>query len=427
MKHLFVTMILVLTASLCGRCQITIEECIRLAEENYPLVKRYELLSATKEIELSDINKSWLPRINLYAQATGQNIVPSFPESLTGVLSQMGQDVRGLGKIQYKAGADISQPVWDGGASKERRELIRAQETAHRTTLDVELYSVRERVENLFFAILLTEQQIAQNRTTYDVLISNLEKLRAMLRNGTAMQADLDMVEAQALTLNQHITSAKSATKGYRQVLGIFTGKNLEDRQFSMPSAAIPQNNESERPELGLFESRLRLNHLAERLSNTSLMPKIGLFAQAYYGYPGFDYFKSMINRNLSFNIMAGIKISWNVDAFYTKKNTFRKTSVENSNITTDRDLFLFNSDMQSAAQRATIEGIRKVMQDDAKIIKLRSNVRKAAESQLENGIIDTNALLTKIADENLALLTAQFHEIQLLQEIYKLKYTLNR
>ncbi|MDE6769872.1 MAG: TolC family protein, partial [Muribaculaceae bacterium] len=160
---------------------------------------------------------------------------------------------------------------------------------------------------------------------------------------------------------------------------------------------------------------------------DTSLMPRIGFFAQAYYGYPGFDYFKSMINRDLSFNILAGVKVSWNIDSFYTKKNSTRRTLVNAETISADREIFLFNTDMQTASQRVAIEGIRKVMKDDAKIIELRGNVRKAAESQLENGVIDATTLLTKISDENIARLTAQLHKIQLLQEIYKLKYILNR
>lgn len=427
MKQFITFLLFAIISSLCGYAQITIEECVRLAEDNYPLIKKYELLSATREIDLSDINTSWLPRIGAYGQVTGQNVVPSFPKPLTGVLEQMGQEMKGLGKVQYKVGVDVSQTIWDGGTSAIRRDMTRSKEETQRATLDVELYSVRERVENLYFAVLLTEEQIAQNQVTQNLLIRNLEKLRAMLRNGTAMQSDLDMVEAQSLTLAQNIAMAQNAVKGYRCVLGIFTGKNLENQQFTRPTATEPQSSESERPELKLFESRLKLNRLSDRLTDTSLMPKIGFFAQAYYGYPGFDYFKSMINRDLSFNILAGVKVSWNIDSFYTRKNSSRKTLVNAENIAADRDLFIFNSDMQTASQRVAIEGIRNIMKDDSKIIELRSNVRKAAESQLENGIIDATALLTKISDENLARLTAQLHTIQLLQEIYKLKYILNR
>lgn len=422
-----IAVILSCFSSIGSYAGVTIEECVEKAMSNYPLVRKYGLLEATRDIELSDINKEWLPRVGIYAQATAQNLVPSFPETLTGVLNQMGQDVRGLGKMQYKLGADVSQTIWDGGVSKAKRELIRSQDAISHASLDVELYSLRERVENIYFAVLLTEEQVAQCRVTQKVLENNLDKLRSMLRNGVAMQSDIDMVEAQSLELNQKIVQAQSALKGYKRVLELFIGESLGEKEFERPAGDIPVDLKSNRAELKLFDNRIAANQAAEWLSKTSMLPKIGLFAQAYYGYPGFDYFQSMMNKNLSFNILAGVKISWDLHSLYTKKNISKRASVNIEDVIADKELFLFNSNIQTTSQLETIEGLKDIMREDGRIINLRSNVRKAAESQLNNGVIDATALLTKISDENLAELAAKFHEIQLIQEIYKLKYILDR
>lgn len=427
MKKPIILFFCLIIAPLCVTAQITIEQCVEKAMENYPEIRKYDLVSATREIDLSDIDKGWLPRISAYGQATVQNAVPSFPESLSGVLQQMGQSMRGLDKLQYKVGVDISQTIWDGGLSRARRDVSRLTSETQRKNIDVELYAVRQRVENLYFAILLTEEQIAQTGNALALVKGNLEKLRSMLRNGTAMQCDVDMVAAQALTMEQDITRARSAVRGYRQVLEIFIGESLSDRALAMPDALMTSDMRPARPELSLFENRIAAAQASRRLSDVSLMPKVGFFAQTWYGYPGFDYFKSMMNRNPSFNIMAGVKVTWNIDAFYTKKNTARRTAVDTGNIMAEKETFLFNTGIQSVSQQEKISGLRSVMADDAKIIELRTNVRKAAESQLENGVIDATALLTKITDENQAKLTARFHEIQLIQEIYNLKYILNR
>lgn len=427
MKKPIILLFCLIIAPLCVTAQITIEQCVEKAMENYPEIRKYDLVSATREIDLSDIDKGWLPRISAYGQATVQNAVPSFPESLSGVLQQMGQSMKGLDKLQYKVGVDISQTIWDGGLSRARRDVSRLTSETQRKYIDVELYAVRQRVENLYFAILLTEEQIAQTGNSLALVKGNLEKLRSMLRNGTAMQCDVDMVAAQALTMEQDITRARSAVRGYRQVLEIFIGESLSDRALVMPDALMPSDMRPERPELSLFENRIAAALASRRLSDVSLMPKVGFFAQTWYGYPGLDYFKSMMNRNLSFNIMAGVKVTWNIDAFYTKKNTARRTAVDTGNVMAEKETFLFNTGIQSVSQQEKISGLRSVMADDAKIIELRTNVRKAAESQLENGVIDATALLTKITDENQAKLTARFHEIQLIQEIYNLKYILNR
>ena len=425
-KVFFIFLILFLKISPI-QAELTLEHCQELARENYPVIKKYGLLEKSLEIDLSDINKSWLPSIVIYGQGTIQNITPSFPNALEDVLAQMGQEIKGLGKLQYKVGVDLSQNIWDGGASKAKRELSRSQVEMQKASLEVELYSLRQKVENIFFAILLTREQINQSRLTLELLNANLSLLESMYKNGTAMRSDLDMVKAQMLTLKQTIIQAESSETSYRKLLGIYIGEDVSNETLVTPDDSMPNSLNSERPELHLFKSRLQTSESSRNLINASLMPKIGLFVQAYYGYPGFDYFKSMMTRDLSFNILAGVKASWNIDSFYTKKNRLNKIDLDLSNIEIEREIFLFNSNLQTEKDLEVIEGLKKVMEDDAEIIELRQNVRKAAESQLRNGIIDATALLTKITDENIARLTAKLHEIQYIQQIYNLKNTLNQ
>lgn len=407
--------------------QVTLEECVTLAQDNYPLIQKYDLLKQTKEVNLSDINKSWLPQINVYGQGTVQNETPSFPESLAGIISQTGTNISGLNEWQYKVGADISQNIWDGGTSKTKRKIEHAEDAERQAAMDVQLYAIRERVEDLYFGILLMDEQIEQTRNMQALLQSNLDKLRSMQKNGTAMQSDVDMVEAQYLSTNQQLIQAESASGSYRKVLELFTGKSLAGQELLKPDASIPQDLKPDRPELRQFEAQLLANEAKNASITASTMPKIGLFAQAYYGYPGFDYFESIMNRDPSFNILAGVKVSWNIGAFYHKKNDKRKLRLASDNIIVERDIFLFNTNLKTRSQLDRIDELKAVMKENDRIVQLRENVRKAAESQLDNGIIDATALLTKLTDEKQARLNASYHEIQLLQNIYQLKYTLNK
>ena len=241
------------------------------------------------------------------------------------------------------------------------------------------------------------------------------------------MQSDVDMVEAQYLSNAQQLIQAESTSKSYRKVLEIFTGRSLVGQELVRPDASIPQSLMSDRPELRHFEAQLQANEARNASITASTMPRIGLFAQAYYGYPGFDYFESMMNRDPSFNILAGVKVSWNIGAFYTKKNHRRKLRLASDNIAVERDVFLFNMDLQTRSQLDHIDELKAVVEKNDRIVELRTNVRKAAESQLDNGVIDATALLTKLTDEKQARLAASYHEIQLLQSIYQLKYTLNK
>lgn len=427
MLRLYLLLALSLFVCVQMSAQVTLEECIALAEENYPIISKYDLLEQTKEVNLSNINKGWLPQINVYGQGTVQNDTPSLPESLTNIINQTGTNIAGLNEWQYRIGADISQNIWDGGTSKVHRKIERAEDAERQAAIDVQLYAVRERVEDLYFGILLMDAQIEQVKNMQLLLQSNLDKLRIMQSNGTAMQSDVDMVEAEYLGTVQQLTQAESASQSYRNVLGLFMGKSIVGQKLVKPEAFIPQDMMPSRPELKYFEKQLQTNEARNASITANMMPKIGLFAQLYYGYTGFDYFENMMNRNPSFNILAGVKLSWNIGALYNKKNDRMKLKLSSDNINVERDIFLFNINLQSRSQLDHIDELKAVIKNNDRIVELRANVRKAAESQLDNGVIDATALLTKLTDEKQARLTAAYHEIQLLQSIYELKYTLNK
>lgn len=427
MKKSIIILLLGMFVPISVPAQITLDYCLDRAEKNYPLIHKYDLVAKTTDLSLTDINKGWLPRINVYGQATIQNVVPEFPGQLKDILVKLGQDYKGLGHFQYKVGVDVSQTIWDGGASKAQREIERTSAAEQQAALSVRMYAVREKVMNLYFGILLMDEQIAQVENTIALLKANHTLMQSMKTNGVATQSDVDMVEAQLLTMTQQLTGARSAAKSYKDVLAVYIGESIDGKSLVKPEATIPANLDSNRPELELFNAQNRHNNALDAAINSSVMPRIGFFAQSWYGYPGINYFESMMKRNPSFNLLTGVKISWNVDAFYTRKNSRRKLTLAGEGIENDREVFLYHTRLQTAAQTQEIDGIRSVMADDSRIVELRSSVRQAAESQLRNGVIDPTALLSKITDENQALLTARYHEIQLLQNIYKLKNTLNR
>lgn len=423
-KMLFVIMLV------CGAAPsraVTLEECVAKAEANYPLISKYRLVEQVTEIKLSDINKGWLPDVSVNGQATIQNKVPAFPDALENILKQMGQDFKGLSPFQYKVGIDVQQTIWDGGMSKAGREVHRASSRVQKHALDVDMYGVRQRVEDLYFGILLIDEQTKQSELALRQLESNRDKLAFMLRNGMVMQSDMDQMEVQILTVSRQIAQARAVAESYRKVLELFTGDSLSGCELERPSAEMPASLEPDRPEQKLFDARLHLADAQRGSVTASLMPKAGFFAQAYYGYPGIDYFRSMRVRTPDFNVMAGIRIQWEIGSFYTRRNKLTGIELDRAQTEADREVFLFNNRLASERQSGDIEALRRLMADDARIIELRRNVRRAAESQLENGVIDTYALVSKITDENQAEITARYHEVELLRKIYQLRNIINR
>lgn len=429
MKHVRLIIVLLSTVlgSAVGFPQLTLDYCLSRAHDNYPLIKKFDIINQTEAISLSDISKGWLPRIGAFAQATVQNTVSSFPDPLKAMLNNSGTSASGMSLFQYKAGVELNQLIWDGGRSKAQEAVQRSSTACQTAAIEVEMYTIRERVESIYFGLLLINEQIAKIHSTIGVLESNLTRLHSLVEKGMAIQSDANMIEAQLLTVRQSLIEAENTESSYRRVLSIFIDENIDGKSLMRPADEIPASFESNRPELSLFDCQITHNDMLSKAIDTSIKPQVGFFAQAYYGYPGFNLFESMMKRIPSFNAMAGIKISWNIDALYTKKNSIAKLSLASDMVRADRDIFHFNTSLKRAQELENIEGLRKVMMEDARIVELRTDVRQAAESQLNHGIIDTNALLTKISDETQAVLNRTLHEIQLLQAIYKLKNTLNQ
>lgn len=416
-----------LLAGLSAGAQVTLDECRRLAREHYPEIRQYDLVRRTEEYTLSNARQAWLPQLSFAAQATWQTEVPSFPNALAGMLAQQGIDMPGMNKDQYKAALELNQTLWDGGKSEADKRIARAEAAEQARSADVDLYALQGRVDNLFFGILLLDERIAQTRLTLDLLRSNLEKVRALQRNGVAMQSDADAVEAELLTVNQQLTQVTASRDSYRRMLEIFTGRPLDGEQLERPDASEPRSMESSRPELALFDATADKLTAQERLVKSATRPRFGLFAQGYYGYPGMDYFQSMMSSDWSWNAMVGVKMSWNFGAYYTRKNSLAKLQTAKAQVEVQRDIFLFNTRLQTAEENGDIVRLRKALADDDRIVALRRSVREAAESKLRNGVIDTDDLLRKITDEAAAATARSAREIELLKTIYELKHTINR
>ena len=425
MKQFFLTLFAVVcTVASSGQ---SLEECRHLAREHYPEIRQYDLIAQTEQYNLSNAARAWIPQVTLSGQATYQSATPTYPEAFNTILQANGIEMAGISRDQYKIAVEVSQHIWDGGKSKADKAITEAEAEEQRSRVDVSLYDLQSRVDNLYFGILLLDERKAQTEALIEVLASNLARLQTYYKNGVAMQADVDAVEAELLTARQTLVQVESLRASYRRMLEIFIGQPLAAENLERPAMQQLQSRTSARPELALFEAQESKLEAQRKAINASLMPRFSAFAQGYYGYPGLDMFKSMVSSAWTPNAIVGVRMSWNIGAFYTKRNNLEKLNAAEKQIAVQRDVFLFNTQMLTTQDDGEIARLRQAIADDSRIVELRRRVRMAAESQLENGVIDATDLLRKITDETSASLARSTHEIELLQATYRLKTTLNQ
>ena len=435
--HIGLSLIIFCLSLSSARAQ-TLEACQEAAAHNYPLIKQHDLIAKTTELTVKNIQKGWLPQVSASAQATYQSDVTAWPEQMQTMLTGMGVDLVGLKKDQYRVGIDVQQTVYDGGAIRSQKAIAREQGQVQAAQNEVNIYNVRKRVNEMYFALLLTDEQIRLNGDLQQLLASNEQKLASMHKNGTAAESDYLSVKAERLGVVQQATSLKAQRNAVARMLSVFCGiPSPEPRAGELDSLItnnVAQGNPSplfgegsvKRPELLAIDAQLRLTDAQEHALDAALMPKLGVFAQGWYGYPGLNMFEDMMRHRWTLNGIVGARLTWNIGALYTRKNDRAKLNAQREMYGVQRETFLFNNNLEQIQQNENIARYRKLLADDAEMITLRSSIRKAAESKLAHGIIDVNDLVREINAENAALVQQRVHEIEMLKEIYDLKFTLN-
>lgn len=414
--------VVVFTSAMALRGQ-TLSECQQAAQQNYPLIERFDLIGKTTAYTLDNIQKGWLPQVSATAQATLQSDVVSWPDNMKPMLLQMGVDFRGLKRDQYRIGVDVSQTVYDGGSIKNQKEMARLQGKVEAAENEVNLYAVRKRVNELYFSLLLIDSRISLNKDLQEVFIANERKLASMLKEGTAAESDFNSVKAERLNVEQQTTNLTAQRNTLKMLLSALCGIEVEKPIMPDETDISDRNN---RPELRLIDTQLMLADAKEKMLDSQLLPRLSVFASGFYGYPGYNMFDDMMNRRWSLNGMIGTRLTWNIGALYTRKNDKAKIRLQREEAENLRSLFLFNNNIDRLQQSENIKRYKTLMESDMEIINLRSSVRRAAESKLSHGIIDVNDLVKEINNENAARLQLSIHKIEMLKEMYDLNFTTN-
>lgn len=396
--------------------QLTLEECQRAARENYPLVKQYELIGKTRDFTLENASKGYLPQISVSGKVSYQSDVTKMPIAIQGLEF-------GLDKDQYQAVVELNQAIWDGGTARQRREEAKVAADVREGQVKVNLYALRERVNQIYFAVLLIDAQLEQNALLQAQLERNYRQVEACVAQGVATPPDLDAVSVEQLNARQTAAELRMNRRAYLEVLGMLTGKgDLAHEALVRPSVDMPVSAELLRPELSLYDSRRKQLEVQERGLDTGIMPRLSLFAQGAYGDPGLN----MLEGGFKPYYIAGLRLSWNIGGFYTRKNDKRLLDVSRSDIDVQEEAFRLENRMEAAQYRRAVERLDTLMKNDDELLRLRGNIRRAAEAKVEGGTLTVTEMLREVLAEDQARQTKIVHDIQRLQALCNIKYVLN-
>lgn len=385
-----------------SQTSLTIDEAYRLAKDNYPLVKQMALIEKTKEYSIENANKGYLPQLNINGQGTYQSDVTSI--SIPGVTTIS------LSKDQYRLYGEISQTVTDGGIIKQQKELVKASAETEQQKIEVELYKLKDRINQLFFGILLIDAQIEQTELLKKDIQAGIDKTNAAIANGTALKSNADNLKAELLKINQRTIELLFNRKEYADMLAFFIAQRLDENTKFITPIIRPVSTGINRPELKLYEAQKKSFDIQNNLITAKNLPKLGLFFQGGYGRPGLNF----LNNDFVTYYIAGVRLNWGLGGLYTAKNDRNLLKINQQTIDVQKEVFLFNTNLSLSQQNSEISKFQKLVYSDDEIIILRESIKITAKSQLENGAITSSDYLIYVNAEDQARQNRLLHQVQL-------------
>ncbi len=407
-KLLVITFIsLLYIPSIIAQNTITLEQCYQYAEVNYPFTIQKDLLASITDESIQKINATWSPQVYINAQATYQSEVTSLNLSIPGI------EINELSKDQYKATLDVSQLLYDVGISKQQRSIQMYINEVETQKVNVEMYTIKERINQLYLTLLQADKQIALNNNLQRELDNQSEKIKASKQFGTANQFQVDILSAEVIKVEQREIEIQSAREAAIKMLSQLTGKTLApDTKFEMPAIVFKNADTiNARPELKLLnlQADLALSQMA--YANATALPRLSLFAQGGYGRPGLNF----LDDTFQFYYIGGIKLNYPLWTGNIKSHEAEIYNLNAARIEENKKTYLINTSVQSAQQLAEVKKFTKLIDKDYEIIALKSKITAGAQAQLDNGTLAADDFINYITAENDAKINLAIHEIQLL------------
>ncbi|HEY9542519.1 TolC family protein [Prevotella sp.] len=386
---------------------LTIDLCKQLARDHYPALKQYQLLTQTAQYTIENAAKAWLPQVSASLNGLAFTDILKADGALKPLTDDMPRQVL-TGNIT------VRQNLYDGGRTKAVRRLAAATAEVERQQLTVALYELNHRIEQLYFGILIHDAKLRQNELFQSDLALSRQTIVALMRGGMANQGDLDAVDVESVKARQAMEALQASRSAYVNMLGIFVGRNLQGDSLTCPEPTVV-GQENRHPQLAFYQSQIdRLQNKRQQL-NTRLLPTLSAFGTGLY--------HSRVSRLIKPTIWAaGLTMSWNIGALYTRKNELRSLDVERRMIESRRETFLFNNRLENEQTSGNIESLRRQLALDAELVALRERLRTTSEKRVNFGTESVNELLRKINGLNEARQQQSIHQLQLIYETYTLK-----
>ena len=403
MKRFIIILTILTTLPSLAQQPITLDECYSLSAQNYPLAKQSLLFEAQNKLDIDVISNAKLPQFNLDAQATYQSDVIEIPIPNT--------NIEGLNKDQYRATLSVNQLIYNGGATDATLNVKSAQTKTKQKQVDVNLYQLKQKINQLYFSILLLQETKVLIAAKQAQLQAKLNEVQSGVTYGVVLPTSDKVLEAELLKLNQEFREVESNKASLIETLSSIIGQSLDiSTSFQNPLVKTPLKTELNRPELELFQLKKEEIESNEALIAKQNSPKLLGFATGGYGNPGLN----MLDNSFQTFYTVGVKLNWHVFDWKSSEKQRQSIAINKDIVDIESETFKLNTNIELNQQQKEIDKIEEFIESDLEIINLRKDVLKSADSQLKNGVITASAYITELTNLYEDESTLVKHKIQL-------------
>jgi outer membrane protein TolC len=403
MKPFLTILIILITFSSIAQQSITLEECYRLVAENYPVAKQLELFEAQNKLDSEVISTSKLPQLSLDAQATYQSDVIEVPIP--------SANIEPLNNDQYRATVSVNQLIYNGGLVNASLDMKSAQLKTKQKQVEVNLYELKQKINQLYFSILLSQESELLLNAKKTQLNTKLTEVKSGIEYGVILPSSDKVLEAELLKIEQQVQELQSNKIALIETLSSLIKRTLNtSTQFQKPLLETKFKANLSRPELELFQFKKEEIETSESLISKKNAPKLLGFATGGYGNPGLN----LLDNSFQTFYVVGIKLNWNVFDWNSNKKQRQSLAINKDIVDTETETFKLTTNIELYKQEKEINKMKAFIVSDLNIINLRKEVLETADSQLKNGVITSSTYIMELTnlyeDEN----TLARHKIQL-------------
>lgn len=394
---------------------LSIEECYTLGEANYPLIRQRQLIARTESYTVDNLSRNIYPQLAVDGTATYQSDVTKISIPLPGY------KIPEVPKNQYKLYGEVSQTLTDFGINKQQKEISKADAALQEENLNTQLYALKDRLNQMFFGVLLIDGQIEQNKLSRDNLQVGIDQVQAAINNGTDYRSSLSKLQAEQMETDQRTIELWASRKAYTDMLSLFLNKDIGDSTHFITPEIPSMSDAINRPEAKAYDLEVQSYEAQQRLTRLNLLPHLNAFFQGGFGKPSPVNF---LATTFAPYYITGLRLSWDIHGLYTYHKDILLSKNNQQMALADKDAFLFNTNLTLRQESADVRKYRALMASDDEIIRLRVSVTKASAAQLANGVINANNYLQDANAEALARQAKVLHQVQLLISQYDHKTT---